>query len=65
MSSKNAHRTLTREFMRRINLRASELTKIAWKDYQRRMAEEFIARDARGNPGNPEDWWPQELCRKD
>lgn len=58
-------RTLTKEFMRLINRRAYALSQIAAKDYQRRMVEDFIAQDVHGNPGNPEDWWPQELCKKD
>lgn len=56
---------LSKQFMRRINQRATTLRDIAFKDYQRRMVEEFNAQAARGNLGSPEDWCPQELFKKD
>lgn len=59
------NKSLNKKFMRRINQRATALRDIAFKDYQRRMLAEFAAQEARGNLGNPEDWWPQELCKKD
>jgi len=52
-----SNRTLTREFMRRINKRATELLPLAFKDFQRRMVEDFIAQEVLGNP---EDWQPLE-----